>query len=59
MLKDTMYRDTVIEPTDWSERIMVYERLYVSKKCGTWTEAKIGEEAENIVYPDCVDDSKE
>jgi len=59
MLKDTMYRDTVIEPTDWSERIMVYERLYVSKKCGTWTETKIGEEAESIVYPDCVDDSKE
>lgn len=53
MLKDTMYRDTVVELTDWSERILVHKRLYVSKKCGTWTENIEGDKVENIEYPAC------
>ena len=55
MLKDTMYRDTILEFTDRSDRVMVYTRLYVPKKCGTWTETLDGGKVENIEYPDCPD----
>lgn len=55
MLKDTMYQDTVVEwSVDDNEKIMVYKRLFVPKKCGLWIEqSSEGNKIEEIEYLEC------